>query len=348
MPGGPPQKILIVRLSSIGDIVLTTPVVRALRRRFPSAEIHYLVKAAYAGLVSENPNLDAVITFPDHARIKDLRRLLVRLRANRYDLCIDLHRSWRTAILRRLLAGRWLTYRKHVVRRALYVVTKNERLALPPAVERYFRAVAPLGLSDDGRGTELHLPATVVWQTTTLLRQAGWAPGPTVGLVPGAGYFTKRWPPERFAELAVRLHAAVGSQILVFGSEADRAAAETIVGAVGEGGLNLAGRLSLMESVAALDCCDLVVANDTGLMHAADALGKNLVAIFGSTTSGLGFFPHGCRAVVVEAEVPCRPCSHLGRGRCPKGHFRCMEAISVSQVERAALRLYRAEDVITN
>ena len=347
MKSADPQKILVLRLSSIGDVVLTTPVLRALRRRYPSARIDFLVKSGYAGLLHRNPHLDGVLTLPDSAGAADLVRMLGKLRQQRYDLLIDLHRNWRSIFLRRAGGARAArVYRKHVVRRAFYVAFKRESLGLPSAVDRYFRAVRPLGVVDDGRGPKLHLPDSLRRRTGERLRELGWTGKSAIGLVPGAGYATKRWPAERYGELGRRLAAEFGVPVLVFGGVEDREVATVICRRIGSAAVDLAGRLSLSESAAALDFCDLVIANDTGLMHVANALGKKLVAIFGSTTGGLGFYPRGEKVRAVEIRLACRPCSHLGRNRCPKGHFRCMQDIPVEEVLRQAEHLSGAKSTV--
>ncbi len=345
-----PRKILVLRLSSIGDIVLTTPVLRALRRRFPRARIDYLVKARYAQLLSENPHLDRVLCFPDTAGLPELWDTLRRLRRERYDLLVDLHKNWRTAMLRMGTgAAERLAYRKYALRRAFYVLSKKPSFGLPGAVDRYFEAVVGLGVEDDGRGLELHVGSSTQRLTEAKLHRLGWSGTRAIALVPGAGYFTKRWPAERYAQLADRLATRFGCQIFVLGDQEDRLPAALIAGRLdGDAVVDLSSHLSLAESAAALRCCDLVVANDTGLMHMAAALGKKLVAIFGSTTEGLGFFPRGEKVRVIQAELACRPCSHLGRKRCPKGHFRCMREISVDQVFSAAAQLLGATQPVTS
>jgi heptosyltransferase-2 len=342
-----PQKILVLRLSSIGDVVLTTPVLRALRLRFPLARIDFLVKSKYACLLEGNPHLDRVLTLPDASGTSALLHTLADLRRQRYDLLIDLHKNWRTTLLRLgVRAPDSRVYRKHVFRRALYVWLKKDSLALPSTVQRYFHAVLPLGVVDDGRGPELHLSVSARRRTKVWLRELGWNGEPAIGLVPGAGYLTKCWPSERYAELGRRL-AKPGRQVFIFGSKEDQEAASLICHRVGPRAVNLAGRLSLSESVAAIGFCELVIANDTGLMHVANALGKKLVAIFGSTTGGLGFLPHGRDVRVIEADVGCRPCSHLGRSRCPRGHFRCMNDITVERVQQAAEHLWSVTESVT-
>jgi lipopolysaccharide heptosyltransferase II len=343
-----PQKILIVRLSSIGDIILTTPVLRGLRRRFPQAHIDYVTKASFSGLLDGNPHLHRVWVVPDNAGLAELLSALRTVRPEGYDLLVDLHKNWRSIVLR-LGAGSTsaTSYRKHVIRRALYVHLKQRSLSLPSATQRYLTAVAPLGVVDDGEGPELFLKPSLLRDTERRLRGYGWEGEAAIGLVPGAGYYTKRWPIERYAELGRRLEKTFKRQLFVFGGPEDKEMGRFVAERVGSAALNLAARLSLMESAAALSRCELVVANDTGLMHVADALGKKLVAIFGSTTEGLGFFPHGHDVRTVQTDVACRPCSHLGKRRCPKKHFRCMLDVPVEQVERESEALCRQPLTVT-
>jgi heptosyltransferase-2 len=343
------HKTLIIRFSSVGDIVLSTPLIRSLRRQMPQAQIDYLVRADYADLLRGNPHLSRLIEFRRGGTLADLRRLRAVIRETGYDCIIDIHGSLRSRILCRGM-GNVVRIRKRIFARFLLVHFRKDLYRFfggsPQVVERYFEPLAPWNLADDGEGPELFPSASAHARAEEVLRplqeRGG---GHLIGLCPSARHFTKMWPPERFAESAVALGLQHGSGIVLFGSaaEAERctAIADRIVSmAPSVGVLSTAGVLSLPETAAAMDCCDIVVTNDSGLMHIAAARKRKIVAVFGSTVRQFGFFPPAVQSIVVEEHgLGCRPCTPIGRASCPRGHFRCMLDISPARVVTAASAL---------
>ena len=343
--------ILVVRLSSVGDIVLATPLLRSLRRRFPAARIDFLVKAEYAPLLAASPDVDRVLPFPGWgpASLLGLRR---SVRAARYDLIVDIHDSLRSRVLTFAAPG-VVRYRKRRLPRFVLVHFKRDLYrwfgGAPGVAERYLEAVRPLGAVGDGLGPEIRYAATAASRAAGVLGDAGVEPGvAALGVCPSARHFTKRWPAEGFAAAAAEIAGERGWPVLLFGSADERDYAEAIARDVRSRQprstvVNLAGSLSLDETAAAMDRCALVLCNDTGLMHIAAARRRPVVAVFGCTTRQLGFFPAGTAAEVVENDgLPCRPCTHIGRAACPEGHFLCMRGIPVERVTAAARRLVPA------
>lgn len=340
------SKTLIIRFSSVGDIVLSTPLIRSLHRKFPQSQIDYCTRSEYGELLRTNTHLSNLIEFPAGGTFADLRRLRRTIRKSRYDLVIDIHDSLRSRFLtfgfpsvrrinKRKLA-RWILVH---LKRDLYSRFGGDA----DVANRYIETLKAFGVTDDGEGTELFLPADAVRRAGDFLRDASADGGiPPIGLCPSARHETKQWPAERFAEAAAALARERSAGILLFGSAAERGRCSEIrtriLTLVPEAFvLDLSGRLTLMETAAALDRCSLVITNDSGLMHIAAARKRKLVAVFGSTTRQLGFFPPANLAIVVEnPSLPCRPCSHIGRSSCPEGHFNCMNGIPVSQVLDAA------------
>ncbi|MCR4438776.1 MAG: lipopolysaccharide heptosyltransferase II [bacterium] len=342
----PPGRILVIRLSSIGDIVLASPLLRALHNAFPEAAVDFVVKEKFADLVRFSPYVHRVHVLPEGGGLRELRALRRSLKAHGYELVVDLHKNFRSYYLRTGLRGaRTVTYRKWRWARAVLIAAKkNLYPGIVPVHQRYLAAVAPLGVCDDGEGPEFFIDPAAGARVRKLLSRAGFLSRPMrVAVVPGAGFFTKRWLPERFAEVADALAARHGRGTLLLGDANDRPIAAEVLAHMQHKPVDMVGALSLMESAAALSCCDLVLCNDTGLMHIATALRKKVVAIFGPTTEELGFFPFGPRSRVVQKELPCRPCSHIGSRRCPKRHFRCMRDISAAEVLAAAEGLLAQE-----
>jgi len=340
------RKTLIVRFSSVGDIVLSSLLIRALHSRFPQCQIEYLVKEEYADLVRYNPHIARTILFPSHGSLADLRRLREQITEAGHDLLIDIHDSLRSRLL---CAGapRVVRIRKRKLARFLLVHCKVDLYpwlgGAPNVAQRYCETVEPLGVVDDGKGLELFVPPEAVARTAHVLGKHGIeTEGAALGICPAARHATKIWAPENFAGAAGALAASHGMPVLLFGSPEERARCESIAATIRDqsSGVRvavLAGELSLLESAAAMDSCALVITNDSGLMHIAAARKRNVVAIFGSTVRQLGFFPYGTASRVVEQpDLRCRPCSHIGRDRCPRGHFRCMGDTTVDQVIRAA------------
>jgi lipopolysaccharide heptosyltransferase II len=342
-----PQKILIIRLSSLGDVILTSPVVRCLRKKFPSAQIDFLIKSEYADLYRFNPNISSLIELKS-SELEELKLLKEKIRRTRYDIIVDLHNSLRSRYLRFFSMSRYTrVINKKILKRILLVkFGVNLFGADEKVVDRYFETVEKFGVANDRQGLEIFIPDEVYEITKTLAEQISLSRYQQVyGFVPSAKHFTKRWLPERFVELGHTLTRESNSKILIFGGKEEQEYCDDISqmlnsrsGAkVSE---NLAGKLNLLESAATLDYCNLIVTNDSGLMHLATARKKKVVAIFGSTVKHLGFAPCGTESSIVEAPgVLCRPCSHIGRSECPKKHFNCMKEVSVESVAAEVRRL---------
>ncbi len=344
-----PSKILIIRFSSIGDIVLTSPVARFLREQFPDAQIDFLTKKKYSELLRWNDTLSNVILFDEE--VDDLKALRGRIRETRYDLIIDLHNSLRSIYLRTFVgAGRVKVFRKHALKRWLLVRFKrNLYTRVRSVAERYADTVRKFGEPDVR--VDFPLPAEVVHTVTGLVHSGKFsAKDRLVGIAPSAMHFTKRWPLERFVKLGIALATAERVKIVLFGSQEEAEYCSDLAHLINSGvsshcAESLAGRLSLSESAAAAGLCAIFVSNDTGLMHLAAARGVPVVAVFGSSVREFGFFPQGEKSVVVEnIGLECRPCSHIGRSECPKEHFRCMNDITVDAVLAQARKILRESD----
>lgn len=344
---GPFHKTLIVRFSSVGDIVLSSLLVRVFRQRFPQAQIDYLVKSEFAELVRYNPHVSRVREFPQNGRFADLADFRRRILNEKYDLIIDLHDSLRS---RYICAGapRVVRVRKRKIARFILVRSKWDVYELfggaPSVAERYLETVRPFGVTDDGKGLELFVPADTGGRIADLLNDSARSGG-MIGICPSARHNTKMWLKEGFAETASTLALKYNRPIVLFGSLEDQSRCREIEGLVRQRStniqvVNLSGKHSLTETAAAMDHCSIVITNDSGLMHIAAARKRKVVAIFGSTVREFGFAPFGTESVVVENDsLWCRPCTHIGRAACPKGHFECMKDITASQVIASAQKL---------
>ncbi len=345
----PQYKTLVIRFSSVGDIVLSSPLVRALRQRRPQSQVDFLVKEAYADLVRHSPHLTNILSFPNHGGIKDLLKLRRELRRRGYDAILDIHGSLRSRILTFGLRG-VQRINKRVIARTILVRFKRDIYSLfggaPGIAERYLETLPATGTGADGIELELHLPPTSLEKAQVVLAASGIAQNAgAIGICPSARHFTKIWPEERFASVAASLARRWAVPVILFGAREDRERCSRIALMIAQAApgvitADVSGVCTLLESAALMDCCSVIVTNDSGLMHIAAARKKPVVAIFGSTVRQFGFFPVGTRHRVVEhPKLSCRPCSHIGRPTCPRGHFRCMLDLSPERVLESVTEL---------
>lgn len=314
------MKILILRFSSIGDIVLTSPVVRCLRQHIKGVELHYCTKRRYQELIAHNPYLDKCHYLDD-----SLMQLVGQLRHEQYDLVIDLHNSLRTRLIKSMLGKRSFTVDKINMKKWLYVRFKAN--VMPPVhiVDRYMDTVNALGVTNDGRGLDYFIAAEDQVPISQLpqTHQSDY-----VAYALGGQHATKRLPVERMIDLCRNIN----KPILLLGDQHDRQAGELIRSALGDDLIyNACDLFSINQSASLIGRAQVVYSHDTGLMHIAAALKKPIVSIWGSTTPQLGMYPYKTRHLVVEnTALSCRPCSKIGHDKCPLGHFNCMTSLSFS------------------
>ena len=321
----------------MGDVLLTTPLVRALKARHPDASITYLTKAAFVPLLSHNPRVTEVIGYDPST---PLSRLAKQLRERRFDHLLDLHGSLRSRALRWMVPGKWDGYPKHRVARSILIRFKRDVYRdRRPVVERYFDAARDLDVLPDGQPLELFVARAALNQARSFLDDCGLGRERSlVALVPGAAHATKEWPPMRWRELAAMLTAR-GLDVVVLGGAKERDIGIEIARGGAEFAANAAGLFDLQGTAALLKNARCAVSGDTGLMHMATAVGTPVVALFGPTVEAFGFFPYRARATVIQRDLPCRPCSAMGGARCPLGHHRCLVDIPVEEVFEAVRRL---------
>jgi lipopolysaccharide heptosyltransferase II len=334
-----PPNVLAVRFSSIGDVLLITPLLRAIRLRHPEARISVLTKQAHVPLLSHNPHVDRVIGLEAG---RPLTSVAAELRKAGYTHRLDLHDSLRTRMLRTLVPGRWRTYPKHRVARALLIHTKrNHYHDARPVAERYFSAARDLGVVPDGNPPDFFLGPDAEQQASDWLAAAGLALSrPMIALAPGAAHATKRWPAEHWRNLIQRI-VTESFDVVIVGGPDDVQLAAALSQDTGGRVQSAAGVLGLQGTGAVLQRAAVLVSGDTGVMHMATGVGTPVVALFGPTVGAFGFFPYTSRAEVLELALPCRPCSSKGGPRCPLGHHRCLVDLGPESVYGALRRSVR-------
>jgi lipopolysaccharide heptosyltransferase II len=314
--------ILAVRFSSIGDILLTTPLLRAIRRTHPGARITVLTKREFVPLLSHNPNVNRVIGLAPGG---SLLRMAAELRGDDYTDLLDLHDNPRSWALRALVPGRWRSYPKHRVARALLIHGKRNRYRdRRPVAERYFSAARELGVAPDGGPPEFVVGAEASEQVSAWLDSVGLESEPDiVAMAPGAAHATKRWPPEHWRTL-IDKSVRGGLAVVIVGGPHDAALGALLSDGGGGRVVSAAGLFGLQATGALLKRARALVSGDTGVMHMATGVGTPVVALFGPTVEAFGFFPYASQATVLELPLPCRPCTSQGGPRCPLGHHRCL------------------------
>ena len=317
-----PGKILIIRLSSIGDVVLTSPIVRALHECYPGAESHFITKQAFAGLLDAHPLIEKV-----HRFAGDMDATIADLKSEGYDLIVDLHRNIRSRIIKTRLRCRAVTYSKDRWPVLLHTKWKIGQLPDVHTVERYGRTLAALGCEARLGPLEVFLPPEA-HELADKIRRRNFRLRP-IGVVLGGGYATKRWPLEYFVELINKL----GQPVLLLGGPDEAEDAVELSKSLQVDHLNAVGQYDLVLSAALVKECSSLITHDTGLMHIGAAFEKTLFTLWGNTVPELGFSPWKAQAINLQVEgLKCRPCTKLGHDACPKGHFKCMRDLKPEMV----------------
>ncbi|HEX6614965.1 MAG TPA: glycosyltransferase family 9 protein [Gemmatimonadales bacterium] len=316
--------VLVVRFSAIGDVLLTTPLLRAIRAKWPGARVTLLTKRQYLPLVRDNPNVTEAFGIAPQDTVRDVAKLIRRVE---YSHILDLQGGLRTAPLRLLTGGPWSGYSHRRIARAMLIRFKrNTYQEHVPVPERYFEAAADLGVEPDGGPPEFFLNSASEERAEAWLARAGVGTRPFVAVAPGAAHATKRWPVEHWVKL-VRQIVDTGADLVALGGPDDSAVGAEIAARGGASVASAAGDLGLQETGAVIKRAAALVSGDTGVMHMATGVGTPVVALFGPTVRQFGFFPYNAHASVVERDLGCRPCSSHGSEECPLVHHLCMREI---------------------
>jgi len=322
------KKILVIRFSSIGDIVLTTPVIRCLKRQLGNVEVHVLTKSSYQSLYASSPYISKIFETTGA-----LGSVIPLLKAEHYDFVVDLHKNWRSLGVRLALGRPSASFPKLDFRK--FLITKLKIRCLPHihVVDRYFKAVKRLKVQNDSLGLDFFFAEGDELLSADLPEE--FRDG-FVAVVIGGQHATKILPEDKIVDVCRALSYPV---VLVGGAE-DFARGERIVEKVGKNVGNSCGMLTLGQSASVLKLADVVLTNDTGMMHIAAALRKPIVSVWGNTVPEFGMYPYLPRGmkpacIIENKNLKCRPCHKLGYKQCPKGHFRCMTDLDPNAIAAA-------------
>lgn len=319
-------KILVIRFSSIGDIVLTSPVVRILHRQL-NAEVHFLVKPEYIPLVKDNPHIHKVWTYEKEKGWKDIA---ARLRNEDFDFILDLHHNIRSIAISKMVGSRTFRFNKLNIQKWALVNFKLDWMPDLHIVERYAEAAKPLGVKLDGEGLDLYIEQANEIDTKEKFslekREFG-------VFAVGAAHPTKQLPTSQ----AIPILNELSHRIVLVGGPSDIQLADEIHQNTGEHVINAVGEMNLQQTASLVQQARFVMAPDTGVMHMAAAMKRPLIVFWGNTVERFGMYPYfGDEKVPYKSievkDLSCRPCSKIGFDECPKGHFLCMKAWDPIQV----------------
>jgi len=316
-------KFLIIRFSSIGDIVLTSPVVRCLKTQFPGAEVHFLTKKRNADLLQANPYIDKIQLLGE-----SLSKTIQDLKAENYDYIIDLHNNLRSLRVKLGLKVKSYSFNKLNFRKVLLTRFKLNMMPEGHIVDRNLETLRPFNILNDGKGLEHFIPEEDEFKISELpdAFQRGY-----VALVLAGTYATKRMPVLKYRKLISESNIP----FVLLGGKSERTMAASILEWNTGNVVDFTGKLRINQSASLVKNARLIIANDTGLMHMAAAYHKKILSVWGNTSPELGMYPYlsGEGSEILEVKgLPCRPCSKLGYDECPKKHFRCMNDIPEERI----------------
>lgn len=318
------MKILVVRFSSIGDIVLTTPILRCIKQQLKDVELHFITKHNFLSVIEDNKYVDKIYSIKS-----SLSEVVPQLKKEKYDYVIDLHHNVRTLKLKLALGKKSFSFNKLNWQKFLIVNLKANKLPNIHIVDRYFETVKSIGVQNDNKGLdyfinekdEVDIPSSL----PTLFHEQYNV------LVVGGSYFTKQIPINQLKEICSKSSLP----LILLGGKEDSNVAEQVYQLYKNKTINLCGKLNLNQSASIIQQSHKVITSDTGLMHIAAAYKKDIISLWGNTIPEFGMGPYlaGKDSQILEVKgLSCRPCSKLGYKKCPKGHFKCMNDIKIPEI----------------
>lgn len=323
------KKILVIRFSSIGDIVLTSPVVRCIKQQVPGAVVHFLTKSTFADILRNNPYIDKVFAFKE-----ELQEVLDALKKEDYDFVVDLHHNIRSLRVKTSLKKTSASFNKLNFEKWLLVNFKINKMPKVHIVNRYMETVKELNVDYDNAGLDFFIPKSDQIDLNTLPEP--WCKG-FVAFVIGAKHFTKKMPDT----LIIQVINLLKLPVVLLGGKDDMKSAEIIHAATPDFSYNACGKYNLFQSASLVRQARLVITHDTGLMHIAAAMGQKIISVWGNTVPEFGMYPFlaansGKSEIIENIGLNCRPCSKIGFDECPKKHFKCMNELDINNIVKIA------------
>ena len=321
------MKFLIIRFSSIGDIVLTTPVIRCLRKKYPEAEIHYLTKKQFHPVLAANPYITKFHFLEDN-----LQDTISELQKEKYDYIIDLHKNLRSLRVKRALKITSFSFDKLNFEKWMIVNLKINKLPDIHIVDRYMEAVKTLGVENDGEGLDYFISEKEISDAILPIHKNSY-----IAFAIGANHATKRLPENKIAELCGKIE----HKIILLGGKDEKEIGERLNNLYPEKIINYCGKININESAYVVKNAACVITHDTGMMHIAAAFKKRIISVWGNTIPEFGMNPYfgskntdaELHSKIIEVKgLSCRPCSKIGFAKCPKGHFKCMNEIDLDKI----------------
>jgi heptosyltransferase-2 len=336
-----PKRILIIQTAFLGDVILSTPLIKALRELFPDSFISFLLIPETKKVLGNNPYLNEVLVYDKRNKKGAIQffRMVDKIKERAFDLAVIPHRSFRSALLAYLSripkrigfdnsAGSFLFTNKVNYRKNVHEIERN--LSLLSGFNYHPKNVNP-GLFPS--------PDNFSYARKLLQDSKIREDEKIVGIAPGSVWATKRWIPERFAQVADLLQQKAGVKVVFLGSEEDRNLCQKIADQMKTPSVIFAGKTDILQSAAIISLCRVILSNDSAPVHVASAMKRQMVAIFGSTIPEFGFAPYGEGHVVIQKTMECRPCGIHGKQKCPKKHFNCMKEITTEEVYKAVVSI---------
>lgn len=310
------NKLLIVRLSSLGDILLTTPLIRTIKQKYPSIKIDFVVREEYSDLLLLNPHLQNILIYSNAE--ENLKSLKNKICENNYDLIVDLQNNIRSWLLLKCYGSSSKGFKKNNINKFLLVhLNINKLKDAKPIPVRYASTLENFQLDDEGLELVTDKTKNALIDGVDNL----------VGICPGSKHFTKMWPVEYFIQLGKLLEYS-NYKVVLFGGADDKTICELIASNL-LSAINLCNDNDILQTAADMKCCKVIYCNDSGLMHTATAVKIPVIAFFGSTVKEFGFTPYNSKNLILENNsLSCRPCTHIGKDSCPEKHFKCMREIT--------------------
>ncbi len=336
------DKILVIRLSSMGDVALTTHTVRCIRNTYPNAKIDFITLKSYLEIYEYSPYIDNLFLYEKEfsdIQLLNFKKNILEQNKGKYSIIIDLQNNFRSKKLSQGLSDRIEKFKKRRLHKLFLIFLKKgldkRGLTIP---ELYLETANCIDVVDDGKALE-------IWTSDDkdsgkylpYFRNSEVKNNLTIGIAPGAHFFTKRYPLSKFVELINLMKIKFNCNFVLIGGKDDFELCEKIRNSNPEIITNKSGSESIMQTISNIDTFDVLITNDTGVMHLASARQIPIIAIFGSSVKEFGFVPFRVKNIIIEENIGCRPCSHIGKNACPKKHFDCMEKLEPKEITKILL-----------